>query len=71
MHITNVVKCILGVIEVEFQEDSDGYITLVALPEKSKKVLRADSPGSSPGSSGEGAQSDSDSESQPTPNKQR
>lgn len=63
--------CVVGVIEVTFHEDSDGFMTLAALPPKLKVPEGGggalDSPGSSPSSSGEGAVSDSDSESTPTP----
>lgn len=65
-----IKSAFLGVIEVTFHEDSDGFMTLAALPPKCKVrggVGMVDSPGSSPSSSGEGAQSDSDSESLPNP----
>ena len=57
-------------VEVTFHEDSDGFMTLAALPPKCKARgvgAIVDSPGSPPSSSGEGAQSDSDSESIPIP----
>ncbi len=63
--LSSFVSLFLGVIEVAFQEDSDGYMTLMAYPPESKKKKKSQrtlSPGSSPSSSGEGVQSDSDSE---------